>query len=336
MTKTKVLFIGNYLSGKKGTTALAFRLKEKLGDEFDITLASHHKNKMLRLLHIIGLSCFHPGKKMIVDVYSGQAIYMAAVSSFIGKYLSKKKIIFMLRGGNLVNFYDANTSLVRKVFSRADDFYTPSQYLQAEFTTRGYTVNRLANFVDLSRFHSSHHQAPSKLLWVRSFKNIYHPEVAIAILHSLHEKGYPCTLTMVGPDDGMLEECRVQVNALGLDKYVTFTGPILNEQLPKVYQAHGIYLNTTSYESFGNALLEAAASGLVCVSNAVGEIPYMWKDGENMFLVKDNQVDEFVDRIIRLHNDENLFRSISNGAQENSKHYDWEQIKPKWMALLNE
>lgn len=314
---------------------MAYRLKEKLKGEYEITLASPYENKILRMLHIIWQSCFHPGKKMMIDVYSGQAMYFAAVASFIGKYLSKKKVIYMLRGGNLVNFFEQNNTFVRKVLSRADAIYTPSQYLQQEFVQRGYRVELLENFIDLSRFNSTVSHDPSKLLWVRSFKHIYHPLIAIQVLDLLRKRGLACSLTMVGPDDGEMEACKEKVSTLGLDNFITFTGPIPNENLPELYRAHGIYLNTTSYESFGNALLEAAACGLVPISNAVGEILHMWKDGENIFLVRENNVDEYVDHITSLLKDEGRFQTMSACAQQNSRKYDWYLIKPKWISLLN-
>lgn len=241
----------------------------------------------------------------------------------------------MLRGGNLANAYEEKREFMKKVFSRADCIYSPSQYLSDEFNQRGYSVTYLPNFIDLTHFYSSERTPKDKLIWVRSFKHIYNPVVAIQVLASLRKRGMSCTLTMVGPDDGLMEDCKKKATTLGLDDVITFTGPLPNEHLPELYRSHGIYLNTTSYESFGNALLEAAACGLIPISNAVGEIPFMWKDGENIFLVKENNVEEYVNKISLLMKDEALFLSMSLAAQQNSKAYDWSVMKPKWISLLN-
>jgi glycosyltransferase involved in cell wall biosynthesis len=65
---------------------------------------------------------------------------------------------------------------------------------------------------------------------------------------------------------------------------ITFTGPINNTELPAYYSSHSVFLNTTSYESFGMAVLEAAACGIPTVSTPVGEIPLLWKAGEEIML----------------------------------------------------
>ena len=53
-----------------------------------------------------------------------------------------------------------------------------------------------------------------KLLWVRSFAEIYNPKLGIEIINGLLEKGIKASLTMVGPEkDGSLKECKKKAEA---------------------------------------------------------------------------------------------------------------------------
>ena len=50
---SKLLFIGTFLSHKRGTKSISERLYENLSCEFDIILVSKKENKILRILEII-------------------------------------------------------------------------------------------------------------------------------------------------------------------------------------------------------------------------------------------------------------------------------------------
>jgi SAM-dependent methyltransferase len=86
----------------------------------------------------------------------------------------------------------------------------------------------------------------------------------------LLKKNFPqISLTMIGPDKGILNEILLMIKELGLESNIKIIGPISNQELFKYYQSHSVYLNTTSYESFGVALVEAAACGIPIVSTNV-------------------------------------------------------------------
>ena len=145
----------------------------------------------------------------------------------------------------------------------------------------------MPNSIDLEKFPFKRDTVKKhSLLWVRAFTNIYNPEIPVRILHELRKLFPDVYLTMVGPDKGTLREVEALINRLDLEDHINITGPIPNEELRKYYQSHSVYLNTTSFESFGVAVLEAASCGMPIVSNSVGEIPLIWEDGKNILLVE--------------------------------------------------
>ncbi|MBL7771373.1 MAG: glycosyltransferase family 4 protein [Chitinophagaceae bacterium] len=335
-SRTKILFIGNYLAGNKGTTALASRLKEKLHNEYSITLISTQKNKLLRLISMLIHSLFHPAQIMVVDVFSGKAFLFALWCTQASSWFKKRKIILVLRGGKLAEHYAERKHDFQKLLKRAHKVVTPSLFLQQEFSASFPTISYLPNFVNLEQFPFQREgRNKYQILWVRSFASIYQPQLAIQIVHALHKKFPEASLTMIGPDDGLLESSKQLATSLKIIHRIQFVGPVNHSQLAAYYHRHGIYLNTTQYESFGNALMEAASSGIPIVSSAVGEIPFLWKHKLTAMLAQQQETSAFVNCIEALWQDTRLTEAICIAARKRSEAFSWEHVEPMWKALLS-
>ena len=95
-----------------------------------------------------------------------------------------------------------------------------------------------------------------------------------------------------------------------------------------------MYLNTTSYESFGVALLEAAACGLPIVSTSVGEIPLIWSHGKDILLSKNIVASELAEQISVLFEQTELYNTIQLNAFKKSHTFSWNNVSRKWNELL--
>jgi glycosyltransferase involved in cell wall biosynthesis len=174
------------------------------------------------------------------------------------------------------------------------------------------------------------------LLWVRSFSTIYNPDLAIKILNEVRKKYSNCTLTMIGPDNGLLLETKKNAKELNLIEYIDFLGPIKNEELYHYYQNHSVYINTTSYESFGVALIEAASCGIPIVSSNVGEIPFLWNHEIDMLIVNDFNAKNFAVEIFKIIENEEFAMKMTENARAKSEKFNWDNINPQWQKLLTD
>lgn len=82
--------------------------------------------------------------------------------------------------------------------------------------------------------------------------------------------------------------------------------------------------------------MEAAACGIPVVSNNVGEIPFLWKNGENIMLINNNSVEEFCEAIIKLTEGKQLNNTISINARKRAENFSWPAIRKEWINLLGE
>lgn len=331
-----ILFIGSFLSKSRGTKGIAESLSERLQEDgIILNLVSTYENKLLRILDMLVSILVYQNKIIHIDVFSGPAFRIADISSRFAK-LRKKEIILTLHGGKLIEFAELNELRIQIVFNRAEHVQTPSMYLQSYFKEKGFNVNYLPNSISLEKFpYSDKNRKPFSLLWVRAFTSIYNPDVPIRLIHQLLRTYPSATLTLVGPDKGCRSQIEALAQELGVSHRVDFVGSIKNDDLYRYYQSHSVYLNTTSYESFGVAVMEAASCGIPIVSNSVGEIPFIWQNGFNVLLVNDNNLDTYIKHITNIFESKELAENLSLNARNKAKQFSWENIKPMWIELLS-
>jgi glycosyltransferase involved in cell wall biosynthesis len=271
---------------------------------------------------------------IIVQLFSYKAFLLEDVVIRLGNLLGKKTIA-VIRGGAFPEFYNRYPNWSENVLNRCYKIETPSIYIQHYLQAKGFVVGHIPNFIDNEHFPFNWENTKSpKLLWVRAFHDIYKPELAIQCVAHLKSKFPELTLTMVGPDQGKLEYCKNLIKSLNIESSVTITGPIPNHELNAYYKSHQVFLTTTSYESFGVALVEAACSGIPMVSTKVGEIPFMWKEDEEMLMAKDGDQVAFNEKVEKLLSDTTLREKLSFNARKKAEKYTWDAIKVRWKELI--
>ena len=328
--------IGNFLAHKTGSVGPSERMiRSSLNKKVSFVVASNRVNVLLRLLDMISKATYYRYDIMHIDVYSGRAFIFARFVSRIG-FLRSKQIILNLHGGGLAEFHTNNEHLVSKVFHRADTIVSPSKGLIEFFLEKGFSCIYIPNTVDFDSFpFLTNYKNEFKILWVRAFADIYNPKIPILVLQSLLKKFPKTTLTMIGPDKGELNNVKTLISSLGLANRIDLIGPVDNSKLSHYFHSSSVYINTTSFESFGIAVLEAAASGIPIVTNKVGELPLIWSDKEVLF-VTDNSVDGFSEKIEEIFIDKNVAMSLRINAYRKSRNYNFENVSLKWQKLLYE
>jgi colanic acid/amylovoran biosynthesis glycosyltransferase len=168
---------------------------------------------------------------------------------------------------------------------------------------------------------------------VRSFSKLYNPKLAVLIFKELKNMGYKTSLSMVGPDnDGSLFATKALVESLGLE--VTFTGKLEKKEWVKLSKDYNYFINTTNFDNLPVSIIEAFALGFPTISTNVGGLPFLIQSNVNGILVKPNDVEAFVNAILRLHKNENIRTRLIQEAITSSKLYEWDNVKAKWLALL--
>jgi glycosyltransferase involved in cell wall biosynthesis len=146
-----------------------------------------------------------------------------------------------------------------------------------------------------------------------------------------------CVLAILGDGEERIN-LETQAGNLGVSDRVRFIGK--TNQVEEYLAAGDIFVFPSTYEAFGNALVEAMAAGLACVvlkpdgvriRTASAEII---KNGCSGFLV-DPVVAELTNRLDSLVADQNLRRSVGKEAQSVARErYDWAKCAQEYIRLL--
>ncbi len=333
----KLLYIGNQLSQKGKTVTTIDTLSKSLSLEgYLVFTASKINNKILRLLDML-LHIIKYRKQVdyvLIDTYSTQNFYYAYLCSQLCRFFNLKYIP-ILHGGNLTNRLKNNTKLSKSLFNNAYKNVAPSEYIQFEFKKQGYhDVLCIPNSIELKNypFKKKVFDKP-KLLWVRSFSEIYNPQLAVEILKVLKDEGIQGALCMVGPEnDGALKRTKAYANKLNVD--VKFTGKLSKQEWVDLSKDYNVFINTTNFDNMPVSVIEAMALGLPVVSTNVGGMPFLIESGKDGILVNPSNVNEFISALKRIFANTEETNTLILKARKKVENYDWELIKQKWFSVL--
>nr|WP_317631506.1 glycosyltransferase family 4 protein [uncultured Flavobacterium sp.] len=332
----KILYIGNQLahSGKSPTTidTLSVYLKQ---ESYEVVTYSKKQGQVARLVDmIIGILKNRKADYVLMDTYSTSAFWYAFIISQLCRILGMKYIPY-LHGGDLPNRLDKNPKLCKSIFDNSYCNVAPSGYLKHEFEKRGFKNLRfIPNTIELKNYTFLQREITTpKILWVRSFAELYNPKLAIDVLVQLKQKYPEAELCMVGPEkDGSLSATQEYAKKNGVD--VLFTGKMEKKDWISLSKNYNIFLNTTNFDNTPVSVMEAMALGLPVVSTNVGGLPYLIESGKDGFLVEPNNIHKMTDVIENLINNRDICKQTVNNARAKAESWDWNQVKKDWNSIL--
>lgn len=334
-----LVYIGNELKARGGTPTSIDILAPLLRAEgFTVHTASSKKNQLLRLSDMLTTIIRHHKSTdiVLIDTYSTRNFWYAVICAQLCSMLSLDYIL-LLHGGDLNQRLKTQPEITEKLFNNARLNICPSCYMKEILQQAGITNTRfIPNPVWLVDYKFKLREKPEpRLLWVRSFAEIYNPLLALKVLEELL-KTYPeAGLCMVGPQkDASFEECLDYAREKNLP--VDFPGLLSKEEWVKLSNGYDIFLNTTEIDNTPVSVIEAMALGLPVVSTNVGGMPYLIEHGKTGLLVPPGNVFAMLSQINFLLEESEEAQKISLAARKKVEDFDWEVVKLEWVELLED
>jgi glycosyltransferase involved in cell wall biosynthesis len=334
---TNLLYIGNKLVSEKTNITSIDTLGTLLSDEgYNVKYASDKKNTVIRLLHMFYTIMINRRSVdyVLIDTYSTLNFYYAFFVSQICR-LCNLKYIPILHGGNLPNRIERSPVKSKMIFDNAHRNVSPSIYIKENFEKKGYrNIEFIPNTLEIDKYpYKRREKVDAKLLWVRSFKAIYNPLMAVRVAKRLLDSKITTSLCMVGPfgDDTF---ALAKDLAQNLNVEVNFTGKLSQEDWIELSRNYDVFINTSDYDNMPVSLIEAMALGLPVITTNVGGIPSLVKDGENAILINPNDHNAMAMAIGQLNQDPEKVQKLSRNGRINAENFDWNVVKEKWNSLL--
>jgi glycosyltransferase involved in cell wall biosynthesis len=331
-----ILYIGNDLSKKSNyNTSMSTLSNLLLKEKFKVYKTSSKNNKVFRLMHM----CFSLIEKrnnidyVLIDTFSTTNFYYAFITSQICRFFNLKYIP-ILHGGNLPYRISKSVKLSNLIFKNSYKNIAPSNYLKTEFEKKGYKTEFIPNILEIDNYaFKERTNLKPKLLWVRAFKELYNPTLAIKVLSIIKEKYSNATLCMVGPEkDDSFVQTKELVKELDLKDSVQFTGVLPKEEWHKKAVNFDFFINTTNFDNTPVSVMEAMALGLPIVSTSAGGMPFLIENNFDGVLVDKNNETQMSTAIIKIIEEKNT--ALALNARKKAESFAWEVVKEKWNKIL--
>lgn len=305
-------------------------------DDWQVETASPHLGPIRRNVHTVASLAAWRCRlaAVVVMVFSGAAFWNALAATTTARRLGLP-VVLWLHGGDLPRFAETHPRRASLLVRQAAAIVAPSPYLAKEFPSHDRPVEQIWNLLPLDDYHYRPRPDPApRLLWMRTFHDLYQPEMALDVLAALVERHPAATLTMAGQDKGFEATMRNTAEALGLADRVSFPGFLGPEGKRRAFAEHDVFLNTNRVDNAPVSLLEAAAAGLPIVSTDVGGIPHLFGHGETALLVGSGDGSSMAREVTRLLEEPELAGGLSERGRALALRSTWPEVGPRWRELL--
>lgn len=339
----RLLFVGPHLGRHPGWVLSQGEILAGLfrGEGHVVTETSSRLNPLLRATDMVSTLWRrrHDVDVVVLSCYSGRAFRYTELIGF-GCAFWNIPLLVVLHGGALPELFAREPERAKKALARARVLIAPSAYLADAAAALGLSARVVPNVLELEAYTKLERGEPEaaalRLLWMRTFHEIYHPELALETLAILRQRGLDATLTMAGQDKGLEAACRRRAAELGLTGAVTFAGFL---DLPGKLAAladHDVFLNTNRVDNAPVSLLEAAAAGLPIVATAAGGISRLLTSEAEALLVPIDDAPALAAAVERLFADRELRLRLIAGGRKVAAASAWPNVYASWREVFQE
>jgi glycosyltransferase involved in cell wall biosynthesis len=148
-------------------------------------------------------------------------------------------------------------------------------------------------------------------------------------------KEMPAHSLIIG-DGNAVETLHTLVYKLGIEKYVTFTGRVSDDNLVELHRAGTLFVMPSPAELQSLALLEAMASGKAVVAVNAGALPELCQDGRNGRIATVDDPHDMAHKIMQLLQDDQLRKKYAKESIAIAKTHDLKQVIKKFERIYEE
>lgn len=254
------------------------------------------------------------------------------------KPIDKKKIIVSVRNDPKIEYKSLFNKMIMKIlYSRADGFVFQTEeareYFSKKIQERSIVIPNPINPDFICKPFDGIRD--KSIVTVGRLEKQKNHKLLIDSFYLIKDEFKNYKLLIYGT--GSLEkELKGYVKYLKLDKLVVFKGQTNNVK-DEIYKS-GLFVLSSDYEGMPNALMEAMAMGIPCISTdcPCGGASFLINDGENGFLVPVGDKEQLAEKMKEILLDTKLSKKFSTNSSKISKIVDPKVINDKWFDYINE
>jgi glycosyltransferase involved in cell wall biosynthesis len=287
----------------KALKRLSTLIKHLLTNKVDVAIIFSSSGLSLKEKGLMVMLCKAFKVKVIFAPRSGHIKEEVKRSPFTAKFLGrvvKKADIVLCQGSSWQAFYGQ---------------FEPSNSQKFRVMRNWVDTDKYSGVFDARPKVEAHNGRVVKLLylaWIESFKGIGD---LLDVFDRLIKEGNKIEADIYG-NGGMFDEISERVNRLGLTNVFRLRGWADEPMKLKALKEADIFILPSYREGMPNALIEAMASGLPCVSSEVGGVADLITHKENGLIFEPGDQDKLYENISYLYASYELRRSMGEKAHQ--------------------
>lgn len=335
--------VANALSRKHDVSFLTFRSDEVKQELSQDVRHIHnplytHKNKIIEVFgQIKTLRRIIKKEKYDVAIAFLHPSHYMLVLSAIG---TKTKILLSERADPISRIKNAGlfVKLVERIIQRADAYVFQSKGAMKAYPKRCQKCARVIVNAIPDKALPTHdpYSEQKRIVHVARMELIQkRQDVMLSAFAEFHKKHPEYVLQFIG-DGPQEDEMKKLAKELGIADYVQFMGE--RSDVTQFICDASMFVLTSDYEGLPNALLEAMAIGLPCISTdcSPGGARMIIKNGYNGFIVPCQDSKALAEKMAVLAEDGELRRTFSQRAAEVKAKFDGKCIDAQWLKFVEE
>jgi glycosyltransferase involved in cell wall biosynthesis len=183
----------------------------------------------------------------------------------------------------------------------------------------------------LSEVRSKYHLPDEFILYVGQIQPRKNLPTLLRSYKKLVTMGEKIPLVIVGSFGWMYKNVLREIDVLGLEKLVHFTGYTPTEDLSIIYNLARVFVYVSIYEGFGLPPLEAMACGTPVITSAVSSMPE--HVGDAGILIPPDDEDALAQAMHLLLNDQALREHLSEKGRIQAAQFTWERAAQETLRV---
>ena len=176
------------------------------------------------------------------------------------------------------------------------------------------------------------YQLPEKfILYVGLVEPRKNLPLLIRSFRTLVEEGFSHRLVIAGRLGWMYQEVFKQIETLGLEDRIKFTGYVPRQNLPIVYNLAELFVYPTLYEGFGLPVLEAMACGTPVVTSNISSLPEIV--GNAGILVTPGEESALAEAMVKVLSDPKMQENLAEKGIIRSKDFSWKRTAKETLQV---
>ena len=172
------------------------------------------------------------------------------------------------------------------------------------------------------------------ILYVGNLAKHKNIPMLIEAFYKIKKKGIQNKLVIAGEKGWKYKEIFETIDKLNLQNDVIFTGYVLDEDLPALYNAADLFVYPSLYEGFGLPPLESMACGTPVITSNTSSLPEVV--GDAGIMVDPYDVDRLADAMHKVLSNDGLREDKIKKGLERAKMFSWDKTARETLEVYEE